>query len=203
MKKIDEFSFPSFESLSDGTSQLWKAEENKVVGKTPIFDVKEVVFSDSLGKKGKYINLGLRQWVCVIPVFRDSVGVERFVMERQFRFGSKSLTLEFPGGIVDAEEEPSEAAIRELLEETGIKAHTLTLLGQVNPNSSFMTNTVSVFLAEDLENTGTFNWDDDENIDIFTIPVRDAMNYMGTGMMDNGAMLLASFLFLKNRGFEL
>ena len=43
----------------------------------------------------------------------------RLVMVRQYRHGARRTSLEFAGGVVDPGETPEEAAVRELLEETG------------------------------------------------------------------------------------
>jgi ADP-ribose pyrophosphatase len=47
---------------------------------------------------------------------------DRVVLVREFRPGVEATLLELPGGVVDAGEEPLEAARRELLEETGYEA---------------------------------------------------------------------------------
>jgi ADP-ribose pyrophosphatase len=47
---------------------------------------------------------------------------DRVVLVREFRPGVEATLLELPGGVVDAGEEPLEAAHRELLEETGYEA---------------------------------------------------------------------------------
>ena len=49
-------------------------------------------------------------------------GDDRVVLVREFRPGVEATLLELPGGVVDAGEEPLEAAHRELLEETGFAA---------------------------------------------------------------------------------
>src|SRR5919198_6414856 len=47
---------------------------------------------------------------------------DRVLLVREFRPGVEATLLELPGGVVDAGEEPLEAARRELLEETGYEA---------------------------------------------------------------------------------
>ena len=57
-------------------------------------------------------------WVNVVAL----TDADELVMVRQFRHGSRGVTLEIPGGLVDPGEAPAEAAVRELLEETGFVA---------------------------------------------------------------------------------
>lgn len=86
-------------------------------------------------------------WVNVVAVTRD----DEVVMVRQYRHGSREVTLEIPGGIVDPGEDPAEAAARELIEETGYRAAGVRPLGSLNPNPALFANRVHTFLAEGVE----------------------------------------------------
>ena len=64
-------------------------------------------------------------------------------LTQRWRFGVRAFSLEIPAGAIDAGEDPVEAGLRELVEETG---HTpadrskVVLLGATRPNSAFMQN---------------------------------------------------------------
>ena len=45
----------------------------------------------------------------------------KIILVKQFRIPLKKFTLEFPAGLIDKGETPSQAAVRELLEETGYR----------------------------------------------------------------------------------
>jgi len=64
---------------------------------------------------------------------------------RQYRHGCGKTLVELPGGMVEADEDPLEAAKRELLEETGIVAEDWELLATACPNPATHTNQVHVF----------------------------------------------------------
>ena len=138
-------------------------------------------------------------WVTVVPrVVKD--GKDYFVMVRQYRHGAMQVTTEFPAGTVEPAEEPEDAALRELREETGYKAGKITYLGSVNPNPAFMTNTFTAFLAEELQQTGSQNLDEHEYVDFELIPAEDIIKRMGSGEYNNGTMLMALLYYLRETG---
>jgi 8-oxo-dGTP pyrophosphatase MutT (NUDIX family) len=66
----------------------------------------------------------LRGAACVVvPVVKNrDTGEKKFLMILQRRVGSGDLSLEFPAGMVDGDGDPAGTALRELEEETGLRA---------------------------------------------------------------------------------
>lgn len=62
------------------------------------------------------------------------------LLVRQYRPGAGGVTLEVPGGHVEAGETPEQAARKELLEETGHEAGPLELLAVLSPSNARFTN---------------------------------------------------------------
>ena len=118
-------------------------------------------------------------------------------MVRQFRHGSRAVTVEFPAGVIEPGEEPQAAAARELAEESGYTARRLTLLGASNPNPSFMRNTSYTFLAEGLHGPGAQSLDPLELVEVERVAVERVLSEMGTGEFDNGMMLAALGYYLR------
>lgn len=176
---------------------IWKSGERTCVFKGPIFDVCTVERSSSDGRVSKFIEVESPNWVTVIPWYRTSEGKPMLVMVEQFRHGSATVTREFPAGVIEKGEDPQHAALRELKEETGLEGGKMTALGDVSPNSAFMTNRSYFFLVEDVHHTSAQELDPNEQVDVLSVPVGTAIEQMGTGMYDNGIMMIALAFFLR------
>lgn len=208
MDRVTEFSFHTLDNAPSASRLMWETTSRNRVYDTPIFSLNNVHRKSQDGREGDFVEIESPQWVNIVPYFVGKDGVPRFIMERQFRHGSDSVTLEFPAGLVEKGESPRDAGLRELEEETGIVAHSFKLIGSVCPNSAFMNNSANFFLAEDLElicNEDERKLDANESIDIISIPVSEVLEKLGTGEMDNGIMVMSGFFFLreaKKRGLK-
>lgn len=175
---------------------MWKSGERKNLYSCVLFKINGIEREHRDGRKGTFIELESQNWVVAIPWFLRDDGVPCFVMEEQYRHGSETITREFPAGLVEKGELSLVAAQRELLEETGIEGK-FTLLGEVNPNSAFMCNRQSFYLVEDIKKVSGQCLDANEEIDIIEVPVEEVIRDMGTGLYDNGIMMMALGFFMR------
>jgi ADP-ribose pyrophosphatase len=173
----------------------WQEIEELDRKKEPLFDLITVKSRNSDGTEGRFIKVTPPDWVTVIPILPDG----KFLMVRQYRHGSASLSDEFPAGVIDAGEEPLEAAGRELLEETGYRAGRWTSIGSINPNPAFMTNCSHTYLAEDLEKISGQNLDEHERIRFFSLDFSEIQDRMGGEMMNSAIMVQAWYWFLREQ----
>jgi 8-oxo-dGTP pyrophosphatase MutT (NUDIX family) len=116
-------------------------------------------------------------WVNVVAITKD----KRLVCVSQYRFGTKSVTLEIPGGVLDRGEEHGHAAKRELQEETGYTSARWRYLGSVQPNPAFHDNLCHHWLAEDCERTHDQGLDPGEDISIEAVPLDDVVRRIESG----------------------
>lgn len=176
---------------------LWKSGDKKRLFDCPIFSVNSVVRESQDGRKGTFIEVECPKWVVIIPVFQDEKGSWRVIMEEQYRHGSDSITLEYPAGLVEEGEDPLDAARRELLEETGYEAGDVKLLADMCPNNAFMSNRQYYYLAKNLHKVGDQNLDANEQIDVFSLPLEEVIENMGSGIADNAIMMAATGLLIR------
>ena len=170
----------------------WKTKSNKKVLHTPVFDVYSQHEMAPNGLEGDYVAIDAPDWVVVIAVHEDN-----FILVRQWRHGEGRITLEFPGGVADPGEEPSQTAVRELEEETGYRAGKVTCLGRVSSNTALFRNHFSVFLAEDLVQTGQQHPDPDELIRYEEVPIREVLMRYGDDELTHAYMGTALAFYLR------
>ena len=127
-------------------------------------------------------------WVNVIPLTAD----HRVVMIRQYRHGSKEVTLEVPGGLLDPGDTPEKAAARELLEETGYQPEEIKKIGVVNPNPAMFNNFCHTFLARNVRKVCDPMPDQTEDIEVALVPLTDIPKMIQQGEI-NHALVIAAF----------
>ncbi len=113
-------------------------------------------------------------------------------MVHQFRHGVGKITLEIPGGLVDAGEDPATAAARELLEETGYAAGSLRRIGEVSPNPALFANRLFTYVAEDCTPQSAIHNDSTEQTEVELVPLADLVARTRRGEIDH-ALVLAAF----------
>lgn len=113
--------------------------------------------------------------VALIPIKEDKI-----IFVRQHRIAVGKVLLELPAGLVEANEEPRETALREMQEEIGYTSDNMEYLFDSLSSPGFTNEKTSFFLAKDLvEKKGTP--DEDEFLDVVEYTVEEALNMIDSG----------------------
>lgn len=144
--------------------------------------------SPRTGEAHDFFILESPTWVNVIPLTEQG----DVVMIRQWRHGIRQVTLEIPGGVVEPDDTPRDAARRELAEETGYAAHEMIPLGFVHPNPAIQDNRCYTFLARNAALQGGQALDDKEDIQIVKYPLSEIPRLIGEGTISH-SLIIAAF----------
>ena len=98
---------------------------------------------------------------------------EEIFLVRQFRKPLDKVIYEIPAGKLDSGEPHRECGIRELSEETGMKAENFEYLGYIYPSPGFVDEVTHVYYATGLTQ-GETHPDDDEYLDVECMPLERA-----------------------------
>lgn len=102
-------------------------------------------------------------WVMAVAVTTDG----KFILERQYRQAAGVISMELPGGCVEAGDATLEAALRrELLEETGYVFESVEFLARVSANPSTNSNWAHLYLAMGGRLEREQNLDPNEEIEV-------------------------------------
>ena len=138
-------------------------------GKIVTLKVDEVEMPDgSLAERELVFHPG---GVGVVAIDED----DRVVLVKQFRKPIEDAIYEIPAGKLDAGEDHRLCGMRELEEETGLKAEEFVYLGFIYPSPGFTDEKTHMYLATGLTQ-GETHPDPDEYLDIVRMPLNEVLS---------------------------
>ncbi len=149
-------------------------------------------------------------WSCQTVLIRDKVIVhpsnavailplegERCKLIRQYRYAIDDYILEAPAGALEQNEDPRDAAGRELIEETGFAALTIEPRGYIITTPGYTDEKIYLFEARGLTPSEAYGKDEDEVIEVVDVAAHDL-----PGMVRNGTITDAKTICLICRCLE-
>ena len=172
--------------------EIWKRQSSKPIADCRVFSVREDFCArPSDGETHNFFVIEAPDWVNVIALTKE----KNVVLIEQYRQGTEEITLEIPGGMVDADEEPEKAARRELAEETGYESSEFIFLGKSRPNPAIQTNWMYHYLALDCEKTRETAFDAHESLATRIVSRSEVENLIKHGEITH-SLAVTGFFYL-------
>lgn len=118
----------------------------------------------------------------------------RLLLVDQFRQSMGRCELEIPAGKLEKGEDPAEAAVRELQEETGYRCDKLTHLHSFYTSPGFADEIIHLYLAEQLS-AGEMSPDEDEFLEVQEVTLEEALNLIAEGRIADAKTILAVYIW--------
>jgi ADP-ribose pyrophosphatase len=180
------------EQVGDGG---WSRLARRYLFESPWFSVARDRVRLPSGSEIPYSCIEQKGWVLVVPLLADG----RVVMERVFRYPTRSTLLECPSGGLDGEA-PEVAAARELEEETGYVASRLETKGSFYASSGISNEKFWVVVAHDVELSGVVELEETEQIEVELVPLETLVSLARAGEIKDGPTTLALLLVADRIG---
>ena len=123
---------------------------------------------------------------------------DEIIFVKQYRSGAEKVLLELPAGIVDKNESPLDAAIRELKEETKYSSAKITYLGGYYSSPGFTNELVHLYLAEELF-ASSLDCDDDEFIELSKYNIKQIKRLLTSNTITDMKTALGLLMYLNSK----
>jgi ADP-ribose pyrophosphatase len=167
----------------------WPLISSQPVSDHGLFQLtKDRAQSPRTGGERDFMVIHMPDWLQMVAITSQG----QLVLVRQYRHASRSISLEVPGGLLDASDpDPASAAARELLEETGYGGGKIHKLGSLWPQPALLSNQVHCFAMQDARRTAAQEQDAGEDIEIVLADPAEVEEMIASGQIKNAMTVLA------------
>jgi ADP-ribose pyrophosphatase len=151
---------PGTKSLKVSGDAKAKTISSKIVFKGKVFSVRRDEVIEPSGVRATRDMIAHSGSVVVMPVLDDG----KIVLIRQYRYAARQYLWELVAGRIDPGENVKQAAVRELIEETGLRAKKMRQFLEFWPSPGFLEEKMFVLLAQGVTQ-GEAHPEEDERIE--------------------------------------
>lgn len=202
-KPKDALVDPSVDPLADLSTAIigkdmvkdWQVLERRRTEDYQLFQIEtKKVRSPRTHAEMKVQAIHFPDWAVVLPITPD----KKVIMVHQYRHGNERISLELPGGLVDADDEsPKSAVKRELMEETGYGAQEIIRIGEAYPQPAVLSNRCFFYLATEVTPVGGMALDAGEDIGLDLVPLDSIAERISCQEIDSAMTILAFSYFFN------
>ncbi len=130
--------------------------------------------------------------VGVVPLLRADDGSLSVVLVRQYRAAYDTWLLEIPAGMRDVpDEDPADTAHRELQEETGLQAGSLSFVSTFFPAAGMTDSVLHLYVAEDLVQVErSTHGPEEDHMEIVVIALDEALAMVDRGEINDAKSVI-------------
>ena len=172
-------------------NSLPQITDRRTVAKSRLFAIEQIDLTFSNGEKREYERMqGTgRGAVMIVPMIDN----DTILLVREYCAGTHSYELGFPKGLIDPGESGEQAANRELQEEVGYRAETLSHLHKVAMAPAFFNATMEIFVASNLS-PSQLEGDEPEPLQVVKWNISDYANLLAQSDFNEARSIAALML---------
>jgi nudix-type nucleoside diphosphatase (YffH/AdpP family) len=142
--------------------------------------------------------------VGVVALLFDPEGQPSVVLVEQYRPALDTTMIEIPAGMRDVDGEPPEhTAARELAEEAGLRATTLSRLGELHPSPGMTDSSTIIYLATQCEPTEqNLQGPEEDHLEVVHLPLSEAVAMVSDGRITDAKTVIGLLMAERTLGSE-
>lgn len=177
---------------SSGANAKAKTLSSRIVFKGKVFSVRRDDIIEPSGVRAARDMIAHPGSVVVMPIQEDG----KIVVIRQYRYAARQYLWELVAGRIDAGENPKQAAKRELIEETGLRAKNFRVFLEFWPSPGFLEEKMFVLLAEGVTQ-GVAEPEEDERIEAKAFTRAEIEKMLQNGEFHDGKSISSLLYYLR------